>query len=136
MFILYRLQGSRLLKCCVDVLLNGFHIAMDTDTLYDSPQDHLYSLLSSLVSDEYTGHKWLRIRDHIGSVCTAIYGSRDSESSAKSLAISKVHLGVGLCLLFAPTYQLDPLEIKKAEIEFFELMVSLVFCHLIIFFSS
>lgn len=95
----------------------------DAVPLSDTPADSLYSVLSHFASDAYTGHKWLKIRDHIGSVCDAVYRGSEDQLTVKDLAIAKVHLGVGLCLLFVPTYQLDPLEVKKAEIEFFKLMV-------------
>lgn len=74
-----------------------------------------------LTSDEHTGQRWSTVCKHLNIAALSTFDAL--ECGPQELGIAKIHLGLALCYLFAPTYLLDPLEIKGAEIKMLETLV-------------
>ena len=78
--------------------------------------------LSSLSEDRSNGQRWISVQEHFLTVLSLLNeGSRQGELE---LGMAEVHLGVALCALFSPMFLLDPLKVKRAEIELLKILVT------------
>ncbi len=66
--------------------------------------------------------RWSAVNKHFD--CLFDLYENSSNWGQQELGVAKLQLGIALCILFAPTFLLDPLGVKQAEIEFIEIMVS------------
>ena len=98
---------------------------MAADTIISYNRQDTTDLLLTLAADNTTGQqRWLSVHRHFDSLF-ALY-ENDPVWEQQELGVAKVRLGVALCLLFAPTFLLDPLGVKQAEMEFIVIMVRIL----------
>ena len=79
------------------------------------------SQLNNLNAQGLKGITWSLIHSQLSIVLDLIMMEN---MDLKELSQIKIHLGVALSHLFSPTFPLDPLEMKRAKVDFYDLQVS------------
>ncbi len=114
------------MKACIRIVMNSFMSSV-TNNEELNEEHNMSTLLLALAADRYTGQRWKHVHLHMEALSSLKGKEEGSVLGSRQLGEAKVHLGLALCALFAPTHLLDPLEIKRAETEFIDIMVKTIF---------
>ena len=84
-------------------------------------KSQLSNSIMNLNAQGLKGITWSLVYNHLSIVLDLIMMDN---MDLKELSQIKIHLGVALSHLFSPTFPLDPLEMKRAKVDFYDLQVS------------
>ena len=107
--------------------MNAFMSTVTNNEELNEEHNNMSALLLTLAADKYTGQRWKHVHFHMEALSSLQGKDEGPVLGSRQLGEAKVHLGLALCALFAPTHLLDPLEIKRAETEFIDIMVKIIF---------